>query len=155
MHEIETVKQLFVVIASSVLWETTTQGNEVEEFTTTNELEHDELDGLGSLLGVSLLTFVNFVKSNNVLVLELGESVNLSVDQFLEGLVRVDDLDGIASVGAILSKLDFARDAASERSSESVLVQSSWHCIWVFFSQRFLLFNKLEIKAQFIALFCS
>ena len=62
-------------------------------------------------------------------MLELGESVNLSVDQFLEGLVRVDDLDGIASVGAILSKLDFARDAASERSSESVLVQSSWHCI--------------------------
>ena len=102
MHESEAFKQLLEEVASGGLRETTTKSNEVEKLTSADELKHDELDVLAALLGVALKALVDFDEADDVAVLQVCKGRHLSVDQLLEGLVGVDDLDGVALACAVL-----------------------------------------------------
>ena len=84
MHETESVEELAEVIASCWLCQAATKGHEVEELTATDELKNDKLHQLGALLGINLLALVNLDKSNDVIVVKLGESLHFCIDQFLK-----------------------------------------------------------------------
>ena len=127
VHVGEGVDELLVVVASLTFRQTSAEGNKVEEFTTSDELEGDVSDLFASLLGVHLHAFVDFDESHDVDVIELSEGTNFGVDKLLEGLLRMDDLDGVSSAGVVLGELDLAGDSASESSAEDVLVKSGGH----------------------------
>jgi len=127
VHEVEASQELLEVVASCSFSQAATKGNKVEELTSTDKLKHNELDILTSLLWVDLLALVHFDEADDVLVLELGESGDFSVDQLLERLVRVEDLDGVARARIILGQLDLAGDTAAEGASKRVLIKFGWH----------------------------
>jgi len=117
VHVAEAIEHLTVVVSGLIFTEAATKGDEVEKLTATNEFEHDIVDLLLTLARIGLHTTADFDEAHNVWVLEGRQGLALSVDQLLELLVRMDDLDGVAGIGAILSELDFAGYAAAERSS--------------------------------------
>ena len=122
VHEAKAVNQLLEVVASLTLGKATSKSDKVEKFAASNELKNNKLDVFASLFGINLHTFVNLNEANDVAVLKVGECGDLGVDQFLEGLIWVDDFDGIAGTGCVLGELDLAGDAASERPTQGVLV---------------------------------
>lgn len=117
MHEAKSIKQLFEVVASSSLWESATESHEIKKLTASDKLQHDELDLLSSLFRVVLLTLAHFNQANDVSVLKLGKCGNLSVNELLEWLIRVDNLDGVTGASCVFGQLDFAGDTTAERSS--------------------------------------
>jgi len=75
---------------------------------------------------------VHFDEAYDIAVLEVGECRHFCVDELLEGLIRVDDLDSVASSSCVFRELDLAGDATSKRSSKCVLIKSSWHLCALF-----------------------
>ena len=127
VHVAEAFEELLEVVASLILGEATAEGDEVEELTAADQLKHDELDSLLTLLGVSLLAFANFHEADDVRVVQGGQGLDLHFDELIEGLVGVENLDGVASAGGVLGKLDLAGDTASEGSTKDVLVEGRGH----------------------------
>ena len=122
MEIVETLKQLFEIESRNLFLKSASECNQIEELTATNELKHDVLDVLACiLLGVGLHSFSDFDHVDDVGMLEFLESVDLCFDEFIELLVLMKDLDGIASARIVFGELDFATDATAKRSSEDIV----------------------------------
>ena len=122
VHETQTIQELLEVVAGGSFAQAATERDEVEEFTSTDKLEADELHILSSLLRIRLLAFANFDEAHDIVVLELGESRDFGLDKLIEISVIVENLDGEASARLILGELDLAGDAAAEGTSKNVVV---------------------------------
>ena len=122
VHETQTIQELLEVVAGGSFAQAATERDEVEEFTSTDKLEADELYILSSLLRIRLLAFANFDEAHDIVVLELGESRDFGLDKLIEISVIVENLDGEASARLILGELDLAGDAAAEGTSKNVVV---------------------------------
>ena len=117
VHEAEPIKKLLEVVASSGLAKASTESDEVEKLTAADKLKHDKLDLLLAFLGIVLLALVDFDEAHDIAVLKLGQSGHFGINELLEGLIRVDDLDGVAGASCVLCELHLAGNAASKRSS--------------------------------------
>lgn len=92
VHEAQTVKHLPEEVSSLWFGEAPTQRHEIKQLTATHELKCNEFDLFAALLRIYLFATVHFNKSDDVLMLKLGERLDLCIDELLEGLVRVDNL---------------------------------------------------------------
>ena len=129
VHVAQTVEHLAEVVAGLALTEATTKRDKVEELATADKFKNNEVNLLGALSWVFLRTTIYLDKANNIRVLKGSQSLAFSVDQFLERIIRVDDLDSIAGVSAVLGELNLARYTATKRSSKSVLIKSCGHMV--------------------------
>ena len=129
VHVAQTVEHLAEVVAGLGLTEATTKRDKVEELATADKFKNNEVNLLGALSWVFLRTTIYFDKANNIRVLKGSQSLAFSVDQFLERIIRVDDLNSIAGVSAVLGELNLARYTATKRSSKSVLIKSCGHMV--------------------------
>lgn len=101
VHEVKTREQLVEVVAGLGFSQFASEGDEVKEFTASDELEHNKVDSLGALLRVALLTAAALDKFDDIGMLEGGKRLDLCFNKLLEGLVVVDDFDGVASAAVV------------------------------------------------------
>ena len=97
MHEAQTIEHLPEEVSSLWFGKAPTQRHEIKQLTATHELECNEFDLFAALLRIDLLAGVHFNKSDDVLMLQLSERLDLCIDELIEGLIRVDNLYRVPS----------------------------------------------------------
>lgn len=89
------------VVACLSLSQFATKGDEVKEFSASDELEHNKVDSLVALLRVALRASVALDKFDDISMLEGGKRLDLCFNKLLERFVVVDDFDGVASAAVV------------------------------------------------------
>ena len=85
-----------------------------------------------TFLGVDLGALSHLNQLDDVGMVEPGQCVDLSLNQFAKGSVLLEDLDGVALVTVILGELDLAADSTAQLTAQGILFQFGWHLAYAF-----------------------
>ena len=121
MAEVQALKQLLEVVPGDLLAELSRVGNEVKEFSSLSEFEHDVADFLVD----SVVLFVDSLSGLNLLydidVFQTLHGVDFVEDKLFHAMVHVvvHDLDGALSSGReVLGQLDFAAGSFAQLAED-------------------------------------